>query len=111
MICKKCGREIPNDSRICPYCGAPVIQSTASGSVPRYNSNRATTYQNAPQQVKSIVCPFCKREVVDGEFCSNCSKPLRPKWYQKNSPLTIGLMILGFAFCAFCVYLAVLIGF
>lgn len=28
MFCNKCGKEIPNDSRICKYCGAPVNQTT-----------------------------------------------------------------------------------
>lgn len=31
-----------------------------------------------------MICPHCKREVPDGNFCSNCSKPLHPKWYQKK---------------------------
>ena len=55
-------------------------------------------------------CPFCKQEVEDANFCSNCSKPLYPKWYQKNSVGTIILMIVGFVFLAFCVYYAVLNG-
>lgn len=32
------------------------------------------------------------------------------KWYQKNSPLTIALMIFGLAFLAFAVYLVFLSG-
>ena len=24
MYCVKCGKEIPNDSKVCPECGAPM---------------------------------------------------------------------------------------
>ena len=47
-------------------------------------------------------CPFCHQEVSDGKFCSNCSKPLYPKWYQKNSPLTITIMIVSIIFFIGC---------
>lgn len=55
-------------------------------------------------------CPHCHAEVNEGKFCSNCSKPLNPKWYQKNSPITIILMLLAFAFLAICVYFSVSMG-
>ena len=47
-------------------------------------------------------CPFCHEEVSDGKFCSNCSKPLHPKWYQKNSPLTVTIMIVSIIFFIGC---------
>lgn len=25
MYCRKCGKEIPDDSNVCPYCGVEVI--------------------------------------------------------------------------------------
>lgn len=28
MFCNKCGKEIPNDSRVCKFCGNPVSQTT-----------------------------------------------------------------------------------
>lgn len=57
-----------------------------------------------------MICPHCKKEVPDGKFCSNCYKPLYPKWYQKNSPLTIGIMIASLIFLAFCIIYAVNMG-
>lgn len=52
--------------------------------------------------INSTICPHCLCEVADGNFCPKCSKPLHPKWYQKNSPLTIIIMLLSFVFLAFC---------
>ena len=28
MYCQKCGKEIPNDSNLCPYCGASLKNQT-----------------------------------------------------------------------------------
>ena len=57
-----------------------------------------------------MICPHCHQEVQDGKFCSNCSKPLQPKWYQKNSPLTIGIMIASIIFFILCLYFAMGMG-
>ena len=52
---------------------------------------------------KILICPFCKKEVEDARYCSNCSKPLHPKWYQKNSLATITIMIFAVIFLIVCV--------
>lgn len=36
MFCKKCGANIPDDSRFCPVCGTPVDQNMHSTA----NTNR-----------------------------------------------------------------------
>lgn len=28
MYCQKCGKEIPNDSNLCPYCGTSLKNQT-----------------------------------------------------------------------------------
>lgn len=50
-----------------------------------------------------MICPHCKREVSDGNFCSNCSKPLHPKWYQKNTKTSIVIMIASLIFMIICI--------
>ena len=27
MFCEKCGKEIPDSTKFCPYCGAPVSRA------------------------------------------------------------------------------------
>ena len=34
MYCRKCGKEIPDDSNVCPYCGVEVI---TTNNYPVYN--------------------------------------------------------------------------
>lgn len=33
MICKNCGKEIPDDAKFCGFCGTPVVQDDASEPV------------------------------------------------------------------------------
>ncbi|MDD6526976.1 MAG: zinc ribbon domain-containing protein [Oscillospiraceae bacterium] len=42
MLCKKCGKQIPNDSKLCPYCGAPAIVTTNYSSIPNNNFQAQT---------------------------------------------------------------------
>lgn len=39
MFCNKCGKEIPNDSKVCKYCGA----TTGANQTINYNVNTATS--------------------------------------------------------------------
>lgn len=39
MFCNKCGKEIPNDSRVCKFCGSPVIQTINSARNATVNRN------------------------------------------------------------------------
>ena len=43
MYCRKCGKEIPNDSFHCPYCGEEVLTSFNQHQNSQYN-NRYNGY-------------------------------------------------------------------
>lgn len=50
-------------------------------------------------------CPKCKTELPEGSVaCSSCGANLNKKWYQKNSPLTVVIMILALCFLGFAVW-------
>ena len=38
MYCRKCGREIPYDSNVCPYCSEEVIDGSKPQEYKRTNS-------------------------------------------------------------------------
>lgn len=57
MICKQCNREIPEGSKICPYCGTTVQEvqyQPVTGGTKRFCSNCGT---EIPSQ--SRYCPNC----------------------------------------------------
>ena len=46
-----------------------------------------------------MLCNKCHTEIPDNsKFCNHCGNVMQKKWYQKNSPLTITIMIVAFAF-------------
>lgn len=49
-------------------------------------------------------CPFCNNQTPNGKFCLHCGKPLHPKWYQKNSPLTILILIGSLVFLGWVIF-------
>lgn len=52
-----------------------------------------------------MICPKCKNEISDkSKFCNHCGTVLNKKWYQKNSPITIILMILALCFLAVAIF-------
>lgn len=48
MFCTNCGKEIPNDSRVCGYCGKPIKNPTQTengiDTLAQYQNNQQ--YQN-----------------------------------------------------------------
>lgn len=52
-----------------------------------------------------MLCSKCNSEIPEGnQFCGKCGAVANKKWYQKNSPLTIVIMIVALAFLFFAVF-------
>ena len=51
MFCKKCGKEIPDDSAFCPKCGAQVNMEQPSGE----NSSFDYYANQAKQEVQKYI--------------------------------------------------------
>ena len=61
MFCTNCGKEIPNDSKFCEYCGEKINIEKKNGDIVKY-------------------CPFCKKEIsIDDEICPYCNRVLVEK--------------------------------
>ena len=57
MICSKCEKEISNDAKFCPYCGAPAQESEqvvqAEVEEPRYDHNYTQDVYVEPKPEKA----------------------------------------------------------
>jgi len=61
MFCTNCGKEIPNDSKFCEYCGEKIYIEKKNDDIAKY-------------------CPFCKKEIsINDEICPYCSRVLIEK--------------------------------
>lgn len=54
MICKKCGKQIPNDSKLCPYCGAPVIMTANHNNAPINDFQSHTSSPSVHQPTQGV---------------------------------------------------------
>lgn len=58
-MCPNCGRPIPMDARICPYCGKNFQNFTST------------------QQITLKYCPHCGvKNKIDAKFCEDCGSQL-----------------------------------
>lgn len=53
MFCNKCGKEIPNDSAFCPFCGANLTAAAAGGPAPEPAGQPAPGQPAADQSAAS----------------------------------------------------------
>ena len=63
LYCRMCGRKIPGDSRVCPYCGVSVVlvdEGTGAAAKPAAQTaqNNAQTVANAVVQNAPVPGPF-----------------------------------------------------
>ena len=66
LYCRMCGRKIPGDSRVCPYCGVSVVlvdEGTGAAAKPAASTaqaaqNNAQTVPNAVVQNAAVPGPF-----------------------------------------------------
>lgn len=72
MFCRKCGKQIPDDSDFCPKCGTRNVIELGTGGVDL--SKPGTAKSNVPVVAKqALVCAKCgKKLMTEWEFCPSC---------------------------------------
>lgn len=73
MFCRKCGKEIPDDSVFCPKCGADCeIEKEPEEIV-----LQPIAEQQKPKR-ELLFCPYCATLIHEQDVkCKNCGKPLK----------------------------------
>lgn len=73
-VCGSCNKEVPNDAKICPYCGVEFEI---------VNNNKDSICGNCDRKIPSDarICPYCgvEFENVDDDVntvCGNCDKEI-----------------------------------
>ena len=84
MFCKRCGKEIPNDSNVCQYCGSQVTPRTSANTYTNFNNTTVNQAPPVPQKKKKktpwkiiapIVAVLLIIAIIFGVFaCSNSKK-------------------------------------
>ena len=67
MFCRKCGKEINNTSRFCPFCGTPVVMPAAPVPVtdPEPAAPASATVE-APAAAENRAACCCQRSARIG---------------------------------------------
>ena len=84
MFCKRCGKEIPNDSNVCQYCGSQVTPRTSANTYTNFNNTTVNQAPSAPQKnqkktpwkiIAPVVAVLLIIAIVFGVFaCANNKK-------------------------------------
>lgn len=93
MFCRKCGKEIPDDSEFCYKCGAAVVtkgnSSQTEPTAVSLDKSQTEKTKESDNSLPSRKCEFCGNRVFSNEeFCSRCNAP-NPFFPRKKSAETI----------------------
>ncbi len=67
MKCEKCAKEIPVDSKFCPYCGLEIAVQTQAG----YSKEKEIA--DMTQDGRVVKCNVCGRDFPAGsKYCPYC---------------------------------------
>lgn len=96
MFCRKCGKQIPDDSAFCYKCGASVEvapERSATEAVKTFfaEKNKKIGSESPIEKDEKRVCSNCGKEMPSPlwKLCPNCSEKLpQPKKQPEKAPMT-----------------------
>ena len=79
--CGDCGKDVPGDSRFCPYCGAQILVLTKCAKCAKNLPPGAKFCPRCGEPVKEKadpkICPHCKTEnLATSVFCNQCGNKI-----------------------------------
>lgn len=96
MICKKCGRELPENAKFCGVCGSPTFNLT-DYTAPGQPTENADASKRAPQpepkaepQTKSAPPPSYQQKSAGGYAPNGYTASFLP---EQKEPLTTGAFL------------------
>ena len=118
MICENCGREIPEDAKFCPECGARVTVAITAGEIPAIKAEGGPTSdvpkEKKPRKKKET---YIQNEKVTGEKVTEniylCPDGVYRWFYEldmlKNPTILITVWkMLGVAFGAVALFILIM---
>lgn len=92
MICKKCGKELPDEVKFCGACGTPVA------SLSEFTSPAPQAAPAAPEMPEVTTEPATYRApAMPNNYTASSYVPPRT---EENKPLTVGQFLLMDLICA-----------
>ena len=87
MICKYCGKDIPDNDKFCMFCGKEVVDEDGF-SVPDNSSEVSETIDFS----EGWECGVCGSPITRGDkFCCSCSTPIA--WEDEDSDPAAALAV------------------
>lgn len=76
MFCRKCGKQIPNDSKFCPYCGESTIASNNEPDILKDYKTCSVCGSRLPDENNSGICDSCLEQIGYNPYeygkCKKC---------------------------------------
>ena len=81
MLCTNCGKEVPNDSEFCIYCGKRMEHEEDLERTIEVRDEE----EEGPEEGGDIYCTNCGQKLTPSDrFCTVCGTPVSEGWGQGN---------------------------
>ena len=93
MVCEKCKKEVPEEARICPYCGEIFIHKDTEVKIQGTNKGVGN------KQNVEVNCIYCNKQIkLNDTFCEHCGMQnvVNPEIRTKKEKHYMRLIFIGY---------------